>query len=356
MTLRVGIGAAPFRPEAVEFVRQAERLGVDSVWCPEFWAGDAFTPLAFLAACTSTLKLGTGIAQLGARTPAMLAMTAQSLHALSGGRCLLGIGTSGPQVMEGWHGVAFDKPVRRTRETIEIIRTVTAGERLEYHGQIYDLPLPGSEGRAIRSLLPPTHLPIYVASLGPANLRLTGELADGWIGTSFFPETADVFLDHIRDGAQSAGRELSDLDLTVAVGVEFTDEVEAAGRRHAEGYAFTIGAMGSAGTNFYNNAFERQGYGDDIREVQRLWLAGDKDAARQRVPTAIGLGTNLIGTDDLVRDRLRLYRDAGVTTLRANLHGGPDADLDQQLGDLERLLDLVRQVNDEPSGARKDQP
>jgi alkanesulfonate monooxygenase SsuD/methylene tetrahydromethanopterin reductase-like flavin-dependent oxidoreductase (luciferase family) len=258
--------------------------------------------------------------------------------------------------MEGWHGVAFEKPVRRTRETIEIIRTVTAGERLEYHGQIYDLPLPGSEGRAIRSLLPPTHLPIYVASLGPANLRLTGELADGWIGTSFFPETADVFFDHIRDGAQSAGRELSDLDLTVAVGVEFTDEVEAAGRRHAEGYAFTIGAMGSAGTNFYNIAFERQGYGDDIREVQRLWLAGDKDAARQRVPTAIGLGTNLIGTDDLVRDRLRLYRDAGVTTLRANLHGGPDADLDQQLGDLERLLDLVRQVNDEPSGARKDQP
>jgi F420-dependent oxidoreductase-like protein len=340
MTLRVGIGAAPIGPETVEFVRQAERVGVDSVWCPEFWAGDAFTPLA----------------QLGARTPAMLAMTAQSLHALSGGRCILGIGTSGPQVMEGWHGVAFDKPVRRTRETIEIIRSVTAGERLDYHGQIYDLPLPGSEGRAIRSLLPPTHLPIYVASLGPANLRLTGELADGWIGTSFFPETADVFLDHIREGAVRGGRDIADLDLTVAVGVEFTDDVEEAGRRHAAGYAFTIGAMGSAGTNFYNNAFERQGYGDDIREVQRLWLAGGRDAARRRVPTAIGLGTNLIGTDDLVRERLRLYRDAGITTLRATLHGGPDIGLDRQLGDLERLLDLVRQVNDEPSGARKDQP
>lgn len=347
MTLRVGIGTAPFRPEAVEFVRQAEQLGVDSVWCSEFWAGDAFTPLAYLAGCTSTIKLGSGIAQLGARTPAMLAMTAQSLHALSGGRCLLGIGTSGPQVMEGWHGVAFDKPVRRTRETIEVIRAITAGDRLDYHGEIYELPLPGSEGRAIRSLMPPMHLPIYVASLGPANLRLTGELADGWIGTSFFPETADVFLDPIREGAVSAGRDLTDLDLTVAVGVEFTDEVEAAGRRHADGYAFTIGAMGSAGTNFYNNAFERQGYGDDIREVQRLWLAGDKDGARRRVPIAIGLGTNLIGTDDLVRDRLRLYRDAGISTLRANLHGGPDADLDHQLGDLERLLDLVGQVNDE---------
>jgi len=347
MTLRVGIGAGTFGPEAVEFVRQAELLGVDSVWCPEFWAGDAFTPLAYLAATTSTIKLGSGIAQLGARTPAMLAMTAQSLHALSGGRCLLGIGTSGPQVMEGWHGVAFDKPVSRTRETIEIIRAITAGDRLDYHGQIYELPLPGSEGRAIRSLMPPTHLPIYVASLGPANLRLTGELADGWIGTSFFPETADVFLDPIREGAARADRDFADLDLTVAVGVEFTDDVEAAGRRHADGYAFTIGAMGSAGTNFYNNAFERQGYGDDIREVQRLWLAGDKDAARRRVPTAIGLGTNLIGTDDLVRNRLRLYRDAGITTLRANFHGGPDGDLDRQLGDLARLLDLVSQVNDE---------
>jgi F420-dependent oxidoreductase-like protein len=347
MTLRVGIGVAPFSRDAVEFVRQAEQLGADSVWCPEFWAGDAFTPLAYLAAHTSTIKLGTGIAQLGARSPAMLAMTAQSVQALSGGRCLLGIGTSGPQVMEGWHGVAFDKPVRRTRETIEIVRAITSGERLEHHGEVYDLPLPNGEGRAIRSLMPPAHLPVYVASIGPANLRLTGELADGWIGTAFLPETADVFLDPIREGAHRGGRGLADLDLTVAVGVEFTDDVEAAGRRHAEGYAFTIGAMGSAGTNFYNNAFERQGFGDDVREVQSLWLAGDKDAARRRVPTAIGLGTNLIGTDDLIRDRLRLYRDAGITTLRATLHGSPDADLDRQLADLERLLDFVQQVNDE---------
>src|SRR3954447_21245573 len=347
MTLRVGIGAAPFRPEAVDFVREAERLGVDSVWSAEFWAGDAFTPLAYLAACTSTIKLGSGIAQLGARTPAMLAMTAQSLHALSGARCLLGIGTSGPQVMEGWHGVEFDRPVRRTRETIEIIRAITRGERLEYHGEIYELPRPRSEGRAIRSLMPPTHLPIYVASLGPANLRLTGELADGRIGTSFFPETAAGFLDPIRGGAEGAGRALTDLDLTVAVGVELTDDVEEAGRRHAEGYAFTIGAMGSAGTNFYNNAFERQGYGDDIRAVQRLWLAGDKEAARRRVPTAIGLGTNLVGTDELVRDRLRRYRDAGITTLRASSLGGPDADLDRQLTDLDRLPGLVREVNAE---------
>ncbi len=345
MSVRVGVWATPFSPHGVDFVREAERLGVDSVWVPEFWAGDALTPLAYLAAQTSTVRLATGIVQLGARTPAMLAMSALSLQALSGGRFVLGIGTSGPQVMEGWHGVRFDKPVRRTRETIEILRKVTAGERLDYHGEIYDLPLPDGEGRAIRSLMPPAHIPIHVAALGPANLRLTGELADGWIGNSFFPETAHVFIDPIREGATKAGRDIADLDLTVSVGLELTDDVEEAGRRHAEGYAFTFGAMGSATTNFYNNAFERQGYGDDVREVQRLWLAGDKEAARKRVPTAIGLGTNLVGTDDIIRGRLRLYRDAGITTLRVGLQGD---DLDANLADVARLLDLVRETNELP--------
>ncbi len=347
MTLRVGIGAAPLGPRGVDFVREAEKLGVDCVWSAEFWAGDALTPLAYLAGRTSTIRLGTAIAQLGARTPAMLAMSALSMQALSGGRFVLGIGTSGPQVMEGWHGVRFDKPVRRTRETIEIIRKVSAGKRLQYDGQIYTLPLPGGEGRAIRTMMPPMHVPIYIASLGPANLRLTGELADGWIGNSFFPETAGVFLDPIRQGAAAAGRELSDLDLTVAVGVEFTDDVEEAGRRHAEGYAFTFGAMGSATNNFYNNAFARQGYGEDVREVQRLWLAGDHDAARKRVPIGIGLGTNLIGPDATIRERLRLYRDAGITMLRAGLAG--PSDLDRQLADLGHLVDLVRDVNGETS-------
>ena len=139
-------------------------------------------------------------------------------------------------------------------------------------------------------------VPIYVASLGPANLSLTGELADGWIGNSFFPESADVFFDPIRAGAAAAGRSIDDLDLTVAVSVEFSDDVEAAGRRHAGGYAFTFGAMGSSSQNFYNDAFARQGFGDDVREVQRLWLAGDREAAADRVPLEIGLGTNLVGT------------------------------------------------------------
>jgi F420-dependent oxidoreductase-like protein len=283
--------------------------------------------------------------QLGARTPAMLAMSAMSMQALSADRFVLGIGTSGPQVMEGWHGVRFDRPVQRTRETIEIIRKVSAGEPLTHGGRIYTLPLPGGEGRALRSMLAPTHVPIYVASLGPANLRLTGELADGWIGNSFFPETAEVFLEPMRAGAAAAGRNFSDLDLTVSAAVEFTDDVEAAGRRHAEGYAFTFGAMGSAKTNFYNDAFARQGFGDDVREVQRLWLAGDKAAARRRVPIEIGLRTNLVGTDDMIRDRLRLYRDVGINVIRAGLAGADN--LDVGLDDLARLLDLTRQINNE---------
>lgn len=343
--LRIGVTAMPFGRDGADFVGEVERMGATSVWVPEFWGYDALTPIGYLAAKTSSVTLATAIAQLGTRTPAMLAMSAMSLQALSGNRFVLGIGTSGPQVMEGWHGVRFDRPIRRTRETIDIIRIITSGDRLSYDGEVYTLPLPGGEGRSLRSAAPPVPVPIYVASLGPANLRLTGELADGWIGNSFFPETADVFFDPIRAGATAAGRALSDLDLTVSVAVEFTDDVETASRRHAEGYAFTFGAMGSATTNFYNQAFARQGYGGDVLEVQRLWLEGDREAAKRRVPTAIGFGTNLIGTDEHVRARLRLYRDAGVTTLRVTPIGDS---LEARLDQVGRLLDLVSEVNVEP--------
>jgi F420-dependent oxidoreductase-like protein len=339
MTLQVGIGIGGLDADTLDLVRDAERLGATSVWVPEFWGYDALTPVGFLAASTDTIRLGTGIVQLGARTPAALAMASMSLQAMSGGRFVLGIGTSGPQVMEGWHGVRFDRPVTRTRETIEIIRAITAGEKLAYDGDVYTLPLPGGEGRSLRSAAAPVHVPIYVASLGPANLRLTGELADGWIGNSFFPETAEVFFEPIRAGAAAAGRPFGDLDLTVAVGLEFTDDVEAAGRRHADGYAFTFGAMGSPRQNFYKDAFARQGFADDVEAVQRLWLEGDREAAAERVPVEIGLGTNLIGTDELIAERLRRYRDAGVTTLRVGLSGATTA---AKLDDLAHLIDLVQ--------------
>jgi F420-dependent oxidoreductase-like protein len=342
VTLRIGVTVNGVEADTVDFVRQAERLGASTVWVPEFWMYDALTPVAYLAATTDTIMLGTAIAQLGTRTPAMLAMSAMSLQSLSGGRFLLGIGTSGPQVMEGWHGVRFDRPVKRTRETIEIVRMIMSGARLSYDGEIYALPLPDGEPRSLRSPAAPVHVPIYVASLGPANLRLTGEVADGWIGNSFFPETADVFFDHIRDGAESAGRSLDEIDLTVSVSLELTDAVEEAGRRHADGYAFTFGAMGSPTRNFYNEAFARQGYGDAVAEVQRLWLAGDRGAAARRVPIEIGLGTNLIGTEEHVADRLRRYRDAGVDQLRVSVVGYDHADRLDQLG---RLIDLAQDVN-----------
>ena len=334
-------------PRFLDLAREAERIGVDSVWVAEFWAFDAFTPLAAIAAVTERLRLATGIAQLGARTPAMLAMTAQGVQAISNGRLILGIGTSGPQVMEGWHGVPFDRPVQRTRETIEIVKMITAGERLSYDGAVHRVPLPGGQGRAIRSRAETAPIPIYVASLGPANLRLTGELADGWIGNSFFTSSASAFFGPIGDGATSAGRSLADIDRVVAVGLDFTDDdpaaIAAAGRRHADGYAFTFGAMGSATKNFYNDAFARQGYADDVAEVQRLWAAGDRDDAAARVPIEIGLGTNLVGPPSMIRQRLVDYERSGVTTLRVGVNGS----FDRKIADLEQLVALAAEAGTE---------
>jgi F420-dependent oxidoreductase-like protein len=343
--MQIGIAAQVASPRDAEFVRDAERLGATSVWVAEAWGQDALTQLAYLAGQTERIYLGSAIAQLGARTPAMLAMSAMSLQLLSGGRFRLGIGTSGPQVMEGWHGIRFDAPVAMTRETIEIVRMVAAGDRLSYQGRTYQLPLPDSKGRAIRSMLPPTAVPIYVAALGPRNLELTGELADGWIGNAFMPEHAHVFLDRLRAGAAKADRSVTDLDLVIPVGVEFTTDEEAAhaaARQHARGYAFTIGAMGSTDKNFYNAAFTRQGYGSDVDAVQALWLAGRRDEAADRVPVELGAKTNLVGTPAMIAARLRLYRDAGVTTLQAKLAGDPT----RQLDTLAQLVDIASRLDD----------
>lgn len=342
--LRIGILPAGLDAEAFDVVRQAEQLGIDSVWTPEAWMYDALTPLGYLAAITDNVRLATGVVQLGARTPAVLAMSALALQEMSGGRLILGVGVSGPQVMEGWHGVRFERPVTRTSETIDIVRLIASGERATYHGAVYELPLPNSQGRALRSPVAGASLPIYVASMGPANLRLTGAKADGWIGTAFMPESADVFIDSIRQGAESAGRTLADIELTVAVTLEFSDDPEASGRRHADGYAFTIGAMGSASTNFYNRAFTRQGFGDQVEQVQRLWQSGDREAAASAVPIEIGLHTNLLGQDSDVTERLRAYRSAGVQTLRVSVNAD---DSTARIDSLARLMDLVTAVNNE---------
>ena len=326
---------------AATFAREAERLGVESIWTGESWGYDAITPLAYLAAGTDRIALGTGIIQLGTRTPANLAMTAMGMQSISGGRFRLGLGTSGPQVVEGWHGVSFAKPVQRTREIIEIVRLVTSGERVSYDGDIYRLPLPGGEGRALRTSSPPVHVPIYVAALGPRNLELTGELADGWIGGSFIPETAEVFLNHIRAGAERAGRTLQDLDLQIPLSVEITDDVEEARQRHARGYGFTFGAMGSLRNNFYKNAFARQGFADEVNEVQRLWMAGERDKARDQVPMELAMKANLIGTPAMIRERVAVYRDAGITTLRLGI---PGDGVSAKLETLAQVIDLVQET------------
>jgi F420-dependent oxidoreductase-like protein len=338
--MRIATMIEPRLPGAVEFAVAAEKLGVDSVWIPEVWGYDALTGLAYLAAKTTTLKLGTFVVQLGSRSPAMLATSALSLQELSDGRFLLGVGTSGPRVMEGWHGVRFRKPVETTRETIEIVRIVSRGERLEHPGEIYPLPLPDSSGAALKPMVRPRHVPIYVAAMGPRNLRLTGELADGWLGNAFIPEAAEVFLGPLREGAERAGRLLADLDLVAPVAVEFHADdasADAAARRHADGYAFTIGAMGTGGRNFYSDAFTRLGYGEQVAAVAELWQSGRRDEARAAVPIDLGRLTNLVGTADSITERVRKYQAAGITTLLAKL----DGDYADQLVTLQRLIDTV---------------
>jgi F420-dependent oxidoreductase-like protein len=316
------------------------------VWTVETWGYDAATPLAYLAAKTTRMQLGTGIMQIGTRTPAMTAMTAMALASLSGNRFVLGLGVSGPQVMEGWHGVRFARPLQRMRENVDIIRMVTCGERLVYHGEIYELPLPGGEGRALVAAAPARpNIPIYLATLGPKNLGLTGELADGWLGTSFIPEHAPMFFEPIAAGAAKVGRSLADLDLQVAGGVvAFSDDVERLISPRKPGLAFTLGAMGSRAHNFYNDVYRRAGYEDVALEVQDLWFKKQREEAAVRIPDELVLKTNLIGTEDMVRERIRVHQAAGVNTLRVE----PDGDtLDERLANLARLIELVKEVNAE---------
>jgi F420-dependent oxidoreductase-like protein len=341
--MQVGVSVTMSSPDDIELVRAAERIGATSVWVPEAWGYDALTPLAHLAAVTTTIRLATGIVQVGARTPAMLAMQAMTVQALSGGRLVLGLGSSGPRIMEAWHGIPFRRPLATMRETIEIVRQIARGDRLDHHGEVFDIP-PEGAGRGIRSMVGAVDpIPIVVAALGPRNLELTGEIADGWLGNAFMPEHADVFLEPLRAGAARAGRSLAELDLVMPVAVEFTDDPEEAGRRHADGYAFTIGAMGAPGRNFYNRAFTAQGYGDDVQAVYELWQAGRRADAAARVPFDIGFRTNLLGPPDLIRDRVRRHRDAGITTLQAKLSGSIGTRLDT----IAQLVDIVREVDAE---------
>ena len=346
MRVSIGIGGAASGArrdfhEQVAFVREAEKLGVDSVWSAEAWGQDAVTPLGFLAARTERIRLGTGIMQISARTPSMTAMTALTLAALSGDRFLLGLGASGPQVVEGLQGRPFKAPLTRMRETVDILRLAFAGERIAYNGRFHQLPLPGGEGKALRLAQPANpHIPIYLATLAPNALRYTGEAADGWLGTSFTPEHADAHLKLIREGAQAAGRGLDDIDIQAGGTVAFGDP-QALAQPLKPGIAFTLGAMGSARTNFYNDAFKRGGWDAVARRAQALWLAGERAEAAAAIPDEMVLQANLLGDEAAVRGRLRAYRDAGVTTLRLSPAG---RDAHARLDTLGRALELVAAI------------
>jgi len=241
--------------------------------------------------------------------------------------------------------------LQRTREVIDIVRMIARGERLTYNGEIYQLPLPGGEGKALVSdAQPRPNLPIYLATLGPKNLELTGELADGWIGTSFIPEHARIFFDSIEAGARKVGRSLADLDLLVHAGtVTFSDDLERLIASLKVPLAFSLGAMGSRKHNFYNEVFQRAGYAELALRVQDLWLQGQRKAAIALIPDELVLKTNLLGTKEMVRERLRVYQRTGVTTVSVFPAGQT---LDERLNTLGQLIDLVNEVNAEVGETR----
>ena len=346
MKLAIEIGAVQPTNLALttQWVQHAERLGVDMAFAAEAWWSDAATPLAFLADKTERIKLATGIMQITARTPAMTAMTALTLHDLTGGRFVLGLGASGPQVVEGLHGVRYTTPLTRLRETVEICRMIFAGEKVRFDGKVFQLPLPDSEGKPLKISHDPVQIPIYLATLGPNSLRYTGASANGWLGTSFSPDQPQAHLDYLQDGATKANRSLDDLDLCVSVRVEIGNDIEAMIERRRKGVAFNMGGMGSATTNFYNDAFKRAGFEDDARAIQSLWLEGKRDAAAQRVPEQMITQFQALGTRAMVRERLLKYRDAGVTTLKLGLDSaGPLGPKRFEL--LEQVVDLADGLN-----------
>ena len=336
--------------EMTTYVVEAEKLGVDTVWTAENWNHDAVTPIAYLGAKTERVRLGTGTIQVGTRTPGLAAMTAATLSQLTNGRFILGIGTSGPQVIEGWHGIPFARPVARSREYIEVIRRALSGEPLEYEGEFYQIPLPGGDGKKLRPTGGATpDIPIWIGAIGPKNLELTGELADGWLAASFIPEHAELFLSHIRRGAERVGRTLDDIELQAQVGVWFTEDVDEALEVLRAQLAFGLGGMGSRQYNFYNADYSRQGYAEVAKEVQRLYLDGRRDLAREAVPLELVQKVNLVGTDEMVKERLRVYRDAGLDQIVLNPHGNT---VEERLETLGRAIDLVNAVSAESSARR----
>jgi F420-dependent oxidoreductase-like protein len=320
--LNVGYWAGGPPPSAAESVLEAERLGFDSIWTAEAYGSDALMPLAWWGASTEKVKLGTAIAQISARTPAATAMAAMTLDHLSGGRLILGLGVSGPQVVEGWYGQPFARPLARTREYISILRAIWAREApLTSDGPHYPLPLPGGTGlgKPLKSSLRPlrSEIPIYLAAEGPKNIALAGELCDGWLALFYSPHHDGFYREALDDGFDVPGARhgREDFDVAATVPLILTDDIEAAADAVRPMYALYFGGMGARNTNFHANVAIRMGYEAEVAHMQELYLSGHKQEAAAAVPTKLIEQLTLIGPEDKIRHDLEAWRDSIVTTM-----------------------------------------
>jgi F420-dependent oxidoreductase-like protein len=310
--------------EVVGHLQQMEAAGLDIAWVAEAYGFDAPSILGYIAAKTDELAIGSAILNVYSRTPALIAQVTAGLDAVSGGRFELGLGASGPQVIEGWHGMPYTKPLTRTAETIDLVRRMLRREVIEHDGDVFTLPLPADQGlglgKPLKILTHPVRdrVPIHVAALGPKNVAMTAEHADGWIPIFFHPERfRDVWGDPLEEGLSARDEELGELDTIVSVAFavaegEHRTQLLDASRAM---YALYIGGMGSRDKNFYNDLAGRYGYEEEAAEIQELYLDGRKDEAAARVPESFIEQTNLIGSEGFIRERIAAYREAGVTTL-----------------------------------------
>lgn len=302
-----------------------ERAGVDTVWVAELYSFDSVSILGYLAAKTESIELASGIINIYSRTPATIASTAAGLDAVSQGRFILGLGASGPQVIEGWHGVRYDKPLTRTRELIDICRIVWKRERLSYEGKAYTLPLPEDQGtglgKPLKLINHPVreNIPVYIASLGHKNVELTAEIADGWQPVFFHPEKArDIWGEDLDSGAAKRSSDLGPLQVLAGGLVSITEDAAVAKSIRDFSRPMTalyVGGMGAKDKNFYNNVFRRYGYEEEAEKIQDLYLSGHKDEAAALVPEDFLEATSLVGSESHIKERIQAYKAAGVTNL-----------------------------------------
>jgi F420-dependent oxidoreductase-like protein len=315
--LNLGYWGAGNDADNLALAQEADRLGYAVTWAAEAYGSDAATVLAWIAAQTERIDVGSAVFQIPGRTPALTAMTAATLDTLSGGRFRLGLGVSGPQVSEGWHGVRFDRPLARTREYVDIVRKALRREVVKAEGEFFTLPLPDGPGRALRLTVHPVRddIPLYLAAVGPKNLELAGEIADGWLAIFLSPRHTGEWLAHIAAGRAKAGKDLAGFDVVPTVPVVCGDDLDTCAEPLRAYAALYVGGMGSREQNFYNQLAVRMGYGEHAALVQERYLARDYAAAGAAVPFEFIDQTSLIGPMERIADGLQAYRDAGVTTL-----------------------------------------